>query len=166
MEVYDEDVDMDAIIGLRKPNGTASVMWSYATSAGVHAAVYPGWDGDDAIIWAGGYVDGSFVRSDEVDRAGLFDRLSEDVRAELEPLAGGDPAEWNGKILEMQDNVDPKDAELLDALWIGEEVYGGMVTVYGTDDDVTNMDDGDFEILGLIRVESDEDDEDEDDEDE
>lgn len=162
MEVYDDGADMDAILSLRKPNGSASVMWCYATPAGVHAAVYHGWDGDDEIIWAGGYVDGSFVRPDEVDRAGLFDKLSEDVRVELEPLAGGDPAEWNGKILEMQDDVDPKDAELLEALWIGEEVYGGEVTVYGTDDNVTNMDDEDFEILGLHEVESDEDDDDED----
>lgn len=96
-------------------------------------------------------MDGSFVRPDEVDRAGLFDKLSEDVRAELEPLAGGNPEDWNGKILEIQDDVDPKDAELLEALWIGEEVYGGEVTVYGVDDDVTNMNDEDFEILGLNR---------------
>lgn len=160
MEVYDDGADMAAILSLRKPNGTSSVMWSYTTPAGVHAAVYPGWDGDDAIIWAGGYVDGTFVRPDEVDRAGLFDKLSEDVRAELEPLAGDWPGFWNGKILEMLDDADPKDVELLEALWIGEEVCDGSVTVYGIDDDVTNMDESDFEILGLHRVESDEDDED------
>ena len=165
MEVYDDAVCMDEILSLRKPNGTASVMWYYTTPDGVHAAVYPGWDGDDAIIWAGGYVDGSFVRSDEVDRAGLFDRLSENVRAELEPLAGDYPGFWNGKILEMLDDADPKDVELLEALWIGEEVVDGSVTVYGVDDDVTNMDESDFEILGLHRVRFDEDDEDEDDED-
>lgn len=151
MEVYDDGVDMDEIIGLREHNGLATVMHTHTTSAGVHVAVYPGWYGDDEIIWAGGYVDGSFVRPDEVDRACLFDRLSEDVRAELEPLAGGNPEDWNGKILEIQDNVDPKDAELLEALWIGEEVYDGTVTVYGVDDDVTNMDEDDFEILGLNR---------------
>ena len=160
MEVYDDTVGMDEILGLREPNGTASVMLTYTTPAGVHAATYLGWDGDDVIIYDGGYVDGSFVRSDEVDRAGLFDKLSEDVRAELEPLAGDWPGFWNGKILEMLDDADPKDVELLEALWIGEEVYGGSVTVYGVDDDVTNMDESDFEILGLHRVESDEDDED------
>ena len=165
MEVYDDGADMDAILSLRKPNGSASVMWSYTTPDGVHAAVYPGWDGDDAIIHAGGYVNGSFVRSDEVYRAGLFDKLSEDVRAELEPLAGDWPGFWNGKILEMLDDADPKDVELLEALWIGEEVCAGSVTVYGVDDDVTNMDESDFEILGLHRIESDEDEEDEDDED-
>lgn len=165
MEVYDDGANMDAILSLRKPNGTSSVMWSYTTPAGVHAAVYPGWDGDDAIIWAGGYVDGTFVRSDEVDRAGLFEKLSEDVRAELEPLAGDWPGFWNGKILEMLDDADPNDVELLEALWIGEEVCDGSVTVYGVDDDVTNMEENDFEILGLSRVESDEDDEDEDEDD-
>lgn len=165
MEVYDDTVGMDEILGLREPNGTDSVMLYYTTPAGVHAATYLGWDGDDVIIYAGGYVDGSYVRSDEVDRAGLFDKLSEDVQAELEPLAGDYPGFWNGKILEMLDDADPKDVELLEALWIGEEVYGGSVTVYGVDDDVTNMDESDFEIIGLHRIESDEDDEDEDDED-
>lgn len=165
MEVYDDTVGMDEILGLREPNGTSSVMLYYTTPDGVHAATYLGWDGPDVIIYAGGYVDGSFVRSDEVDRAGLFDKLSEDVRAELEPLAGDYPGFWNGKILELLDDADPKDVELLEALWIGEEVYGGEVTVYGIDDDVTNMDESDFEILGLHRIESDEDDEDEDDED-
>ena len=165
MEVYDESVGMDEILGLREPNGTDSVMLYYTTPDGVHAATYPGWDGPDVIIYAGGYVDGSFVRSDEVDRAGLFDKLSEDVWAELEPLAGDYPGFWNGKILELLDDADPKDVELLEALWIGEEVYGGEVTVYGIDDDVTNMDESDFKILGLHRIESDEDDEDEDDED-
>lgn len=152
MEVYDDGADMDEILNLRESNGSATVLHTHTTPAGVHVAVYPGWNGDDEIIWAGGYVDGSFVRPDEVDRACLFDKLSEDVRAELEPLAGGNPEDWNGKILEMQDDVDPKDAELLEALWIGEEVYGGEVTVYGTDDDVTHMDEDDFEILGLSRT--------------
>lgn len=163
MDVYDDGADVNKILGLRKPNGSALVGWSYTTQAGVHAAVYSGWDGDDAIIWAGGYVDGSYVGSDDVERAGLFEKLSEDVRAELEPFAGGDPAEWNGKILEMEDNLGPDDTELLAALWIGEEVVDGEVTVYGVDDDVMNMDEYDFEIaLGLHRVEPDEDDEDED----
>lgn len=96
-------------------------------------------------------MNGSFVSPDEVDRVGLFDRLSEDVKAEMEPLAGDNPLFWNGKILEIQDNVDPEDAELLEALWIGEEVYEGVVTVYGVDDGVTKMDENDFEILGLSR---------------
>lgn len=160
MEVYDDTVGMDEILGLRDSNGTSSVMLYYTTPDGVHAATYPGWDGPDVIIYAGGYVDGSYVRSDAVDRAGLFDKLSEDVWAELEPLAGDYPGFWNGKILEMLDDAVPKDVELLEALWIGEEVYGGSVTVYGIDDDVTNMDENDFEILGLHRIESDEDDED------
>ena len=162
MEVYDDGVCMDEILGLREPNGTDSVLFYYTTPDGVHAAIYPGWDGPDAIIYSGGYVDGSFVRSYDVDRAGLFDKLSEDVRAELEPLAGDYPGFWNGKILEMLDDADPKDVELLEALWIGEEVCCGSVTVYGVDDDVTNMDESDFEILGLHRIESDEDNEDED----
>lgn len=132
------------------------------TEHGVHMADYCGWDGDDAIISAGGWVDGVYVTSSEVDSAGLFERLSEDVQAEMEPLAGGWPAEWNDKILELQDDVDPKDAELLAALWISEEVVDGSVTVYGVDDDVTKMDHEDFENLGLHRVGFDEDDEDED----
>ena len=165
MEIYDDAVCMDEILSLRKPNGTTSVKLTYPTTpAGVHVAVYPGWDGDDEIISAGGWVDGVYIRPAEVDTVDLFNRLSEEVQDELRPLAaGGDPADWNGKILEIIDpDVNPKDAELLEALWIGEEVYGGSVTVYGVDDDVTNMDENDFEDLGLHWVGFDEDDEDED----
>ena len=151
MEIYDDGLDMDEILSLREYDAAAAIINSYTSPAGVHEASYVGWTGDDVIIYAGGYVDGSFVRSDEVDRAGLFDQLSEDVKAELEPLAGDNPLFWNGKILEIQDDVDPKDAEILDALWIGEEVYDGVVTVYGVDDGVTKMDEYDFEILGLHR---------------
>ena len=164
MEVYDDAVYMDEIRSLRKPNGTTSVKLTYTTPAGVHVAVYPGWDGDDEIISAGGWVDGVYIQPAEVESAGLFEKLSDEVRAELEPLAdGGDPADWNGKILEIIDpDVNPKDAELLEALWIDKAVYEGVVTVYGVDGDVDNMDESDFENLGLHRVESDEDDEDDD----
>ena len=165
MEVYDDTVCMDEILGLREPNNSTSVKLTYTTPAGVHVAVYPGWDGDDEIISAGGWVDGVYIRPAEVDTVDLFNRLSEEVQDELRPLAaGGDPADWNGKILEIIDpDVNPKDAELLEALWIGEEVYGGSVTVYGIEDaDVIWMDEDDFKNLGLHRVASDEDDEDED----
>ena len=151
MEIYDDGLDMDEILGLREYDASAAIINSYTSPDGVHEASYVGWDGPDAIIYAGGYVNGSFVSPDEVDRVGLFDRLSEDVKAEMEPLAGDNPLFWNGKILEIQDNVDPEDAELLEALWIGEEVYEGVVTVYGVDDGVTKMDENDFEILGLSR---------------
>ena len=135
------------------------------TEHGVHMADYRGWDGPDAIISAGGWVDGTYVPSYEVDSADLFDKLSEDVKSEMEPLAGDWPGFWNDKILELRGHVSHEDEELLEALWISEEVCDGSVTVYGVDDDVTKMDESDFEILGLHRVESDEDDEDEDDED-
>lgn len=139
------------------------------TEHGVHVTSYRGWAanswaGDDAIISAGGYVDGRYVSSSEVEQAGLWDRLSEDVRGEMAPLAGGDPADWNDKILELElsGKVSHEDEELLDALWISAEVFGGEVTVYGVDDDVTKMDYQDLTELGLHEVESDEDDEDED----
>ena len=152
MEVYDDGVDVDEILRLRKYDASAAIINSYTSQAGVHEATYAGWTGDDdEIIYAGGYVNGSFVRSDEVYRAGLFDKLSEDVKAEMEPQADGSPVFWNDKILEIQDDVDPKDAELLEALWIGAAVYDGVVTVYGVDDGVTKMDEDDFEILGLHR---------------
>lgn len=152
MEVYDDGLDMDEILSLRKYDATATITNSHTTPAGVHEATYVGWDGDDEIIYSGGWIDGSFVSSDEVGRAGLFDQLSEDVKAEMEPLAGDNPALWNGKILEIQDNVDPKDAEILDALWIGAEVFGGAVVIFGIDDGVTKMDEYDFKILGLHRT--------------
>ena len=137
------------------------------TEHGVHVTSYRGWSADswagyDAIISAGGYVDGRYVSSSDFDQCGLWDRLSEDVRGEMAPLAGGDPADWNDKILELRGKVSPKDEELLDAMWISAEVFGGEVTVYGTDDDVTKMDYQDLVDLGLHEVESDEDDDDED----
>ena len=152
MEVYDDGVDVDEILSLREYDASAAIINTYTSPAGVHEATYAGWTGDDnEIIYAGGYVNGSFVRPDEIDRVGLFDQLSEDVKAEMEPQAGGSPVFWNDKILEIQDDVDPKDAELLEALWIGAAVYDGVVTVYGVDDGVTKMDEDDFEILGLHR---------------
>ena len=152
MEVYDDGVDMDEILSLREYDATATIINSHTSQAGVHEATYVGWDGDDEIIYAGGWVDGSYVGSNEVDQARLFDKLSEDVKAELEPLAGDNPSLWNGKILEIQDNVNPKDAELLEALWIEAETFGGAVIVYGVDDGVTKMDEYDFKILGLHRT--------------
>lgn len=152
------------VTGWHKPE----IFTTYPTTEhGVHVTVYPGWAadswaGDDAIISAGGYVDGRYVSSSEVEQAGLWDRLSEDVRGEMAPLAGGDPADWNDKILELRGKVSPKDEELLDAMWISAEVFGGEVTVYGTDDDVTKMDYQDLVDLGLHEVESDEDQDDED----
>lgn len=152
MEVYDDGVDVDEILSLREYDAAAAIINTYTSPAGVHEATYAGWTGDDdEIIYAGGYVNGSFVRPDEIDRVGLFDKLSEDVKAEMEPQAGGSPVFWNDKILEIQDDVDPRDAELLEALWIGAAVYDGVVTVYGVDDGVTKMDEDDFEILGLHR---------------
>lgn len=152
MEVYDDGVDVNEILSLREYDAAAAIINTYTSPAGVHEATYAGWTGDDnEIIYAGGYVNGAFVRPDEIDRVGLFDRLSEDVKAEMEPQAGGSPVFWNDKILEIQDDVDPKDAELLEALWIGAAVYDGVVTVYGVDDGVTKMDEDDFEILGLHR---------------
>ena len=152
VEVYDDGLDVDEILSLRKYDASAAIINSYTSSAGVHEVAYVGWTGDDEIIYAGGYVDGSFVRSDEVYREGLFDKLSEDVKAKMEPLVGGSVIGWNETILEIQDDVDPKDAELLDALWIRAKVYEKVVLVYGVDDGVTKMDEDDFEILGLSRV--------------
>lgn len=152
------------VTGWHKPE----IFTTYPTTEhGVHVTSYRGWAadswaGDDAIISAGGYVDGRYIASSEVESAGLWDRLSEDVRGEMAPLAGGDPADWNDKILELSGRVSHEDEELLDAMWISAEVFGGEVTVYGTDDDVTKMDYQDLVDLGLHEVESDEDDDDED----
>lgn len=134
------------------------------TEHGVHMASYLGWDGDAEVVNAGGWVDGVYYPSSEVEQAGLWDRLSEEVKSEMEPLAGGDPAEWNDKILELElsGRVSHEDEELLDALWILGEVFGGSVAVYGTDADVTKMDYEDFRSLGLHRLDYDDEDEDED----
>ena len=160
MEIYSA-AGVAGVRRLRKYDVSATIIDYYTTQAGVHEAIYAGWTGDDKIIYAGGYVNGTFVRPDEVDRAGLFDKLSENVRSEMEStrfeLERMDlcwTSAWNDKILEIQDDVDPKDAELLDALWIGAEVlrYDEAVVVYGVDDGVTKMDEDDFKILGLHRT--------------
>ena len=162
MEVYDDTVCMDELLSLRKPNGTTSVCLYYTTPAGVEVAVYPGWDGPEEIISAGGWVNGVYIRPAEVESAGLFEKLSDEVRAELEPLAGGDPADWNDKIHEMLNYVDPKDMVLLDVLWIIGKVYNDEVTIYNTYHKDIYIDDSVFEDLGLHWVGFDEDNEDED----
>lgn len=147
-------------------NSSGLKVTTYPTTPhGVHWASYPGWEGDDEIISDGGYVDGVYIRPAEVESAGLYDQLSEEVQAEMEPLCGCWPGDWNGKIIELRGNVSPRDEELLSALWIAEEVYDGEVTVYGTDSDVSEMDEDDFRLLGLSRIESDEDEDDEDEDD-
>ena len=160
MEIYCVD-GVRGVLRLRKYDATAAIIDSYTSPDGVHDAIYAGWTGDDKIIYAGGYVNGSFVRPAEVESAGLFEKLSDEVRSEMEStrfkwerMDLSWTAPWNGKILEIQDNVDPKDAELLDALWIRAEVYryDEAVAVYGVDDGVTKMDEDDFEILGLYRT--------------
>lgn len=155
---------------------------TWPTEHGVHSATYLGWGGDDdyEIFNAGGYVDGKYVPSHEVYSAGLYDQLSPDVRDEMDSLdgqgtGGATPAEWNGKILELErGGVSPEDEALLDALWIEAESFEGSVTIYGPDDDVAEMDEDDLERYGLRRMNADElwrygvivDDDDDDDEDE
>lgn len=147
--------------GVPKENTYGLAVTTYPTTEhGVHWAAYPGWVGDDVIINAGGYVDGVYFDHAEVESFDLYEKLSEDVRDEMEPLRGGWPGDWNGKIIELKGNVSPRDEELLEALWISGEVYNGEVTVYGTDD-VSEMNEGDFRRLGLDRVPTDEDDEEE-----
>ena len=137
------------------------------TEHGCHQATYDGWECDDVIISAGGYVNGVYVPASEVDSARLWDRLSEDVRAEMPSPDGCDPAEWNDRILELkQKGVSYEDAELLEALWISGEVCDGEVTIYGTDDGVTRLDEDDLRGLGLDRIDDDDDDDEEDEEDE
>lgn len=135
------------------------------TPAGCHMASYPGWDGPEVIINAGGWVNGEYVDSSEVESAGLWDRLSPDVRDEMESLRGEWPGYWNDRILDLRGHVSHEDEELLDALWISGEVFNNEVTIYGTDASVSNMDEDDLYSWGLNRVESDYDD-DESDEDE
>lgn len=151
-------------------NSSGLKVTTWPTERGVHSATYLGWGGDDyEIINAGGYVGGEYVPSHEVwglaglyDNRGLYDRLSEDVRDEMDSLdgqgtGGATPAEWNGKILELErGGVSPEDEELLDALWIAAESFEGSVTIYGTDDDVSEMDEDDLERYGLRRLTADE----------
>ena len=151
--------------GVPKENTYGLAVTTYPTTEhGVHWAAYPGWEGDDVIISSGGYVDGVYIDPAEVESAGLYDQLSEDVRDEMEPLRGDWPGNWNGKIIELKGRVSPRDEELLEALWISGEVYDGEVTVYGTDD-VSEMNESDLHSWGLYRIDDDdEEDEDEDDE--
>ena len=143
--------------------GLASITYP-PTEHGVHWAAYPGWEGDEVIINAGGYVDGVYIPASEVESAGLYEKLSEDVRDEMEPLRGGWPGDWNDRIIELRGRVSPRDEELLEALWISGEVYDGEVTVYGTDDDVSEMNDTDLHSWGLDRIATDDDDDEEEDE--
>ena len=147
--------------GVPKENTYGLAVTTYPTTEhGVHWAAYPGWEGDDVIISSGGYVAGKYFDSSEVESAGLYDKLSEDVRDEMEPLRGDWPGNWNGKIIELRGRVSPRDEELLEALWISGEVYDGEVTVYGTDADVSEMNEADFRRLGLDRIATDDDDDD------
>ena len=141
---------------LTKPKMKSTKVWP-TTEHGVFMATYPGWDGPDVIINGGGWVDGVYVDSDEVEHAGLWDRLSTDVRDEMESLRGGWPGDWNDRILELRGHVSHEDEELLDALWIAGEVFNNEVTIYGTDATVANMDDDDLYSWGLNRVDDDDD---------
>ena len=136
------------------------------TEHGCHQATYSGWDCDDTIISAGGYVGGVYIRPYEVDSARLWDRLSEDVRAEMPIPDGCNPEEWNDRILELKQSghVSDEDAELLDALWISGEVCDGEVTIYGVDDGVTKMDEDDLREMGLERLDDDDEEDEEEDE--
>lgn len=147
--------------GMKMKKTSSPKVWP-PTEHGCHSATYSGWECDDVIISAGGYVNGVYVPASEVwGLAGLWDRLSDDVGAEM-PMADGDPAEWNDRILELkQKGVSDEDAELLDALWVSGEVCEGEVTIYGRDDSVTKMDEDDLYEMGLTRVATDDDDEDE-----
>ena len=165
-EVIKNTTDHNGGMKKMQENKYGLAVTTYPTTPhGVHWASYPGWEGDDEIISDGGYVDGVYIRPAEVESAGLYEQLSEEVQAEMEPLVGGWPGDWNGKIIELSGRVSPRDEELLSALWIAEEVYDGEVTVYGTDSDVSEMDEDDFRLLGLSRIESDEDEDDEDEDD-
>lgn len=152
--------------GMNKMTKSNPKVWP-TTEHGCHQATYSGWECDDVIISSGGYVGGVYFRPYEVYSARLWDRLSEDVRAEMEPLAAGDPGDWNDRILELkQKGVSYEDAELLDALWVSGEVCDGEVTIYGTDDGVTRLDEDDLREMGLDRIDDDDEDDDDDEEDE
>lgn len=138
-------------------NGLKVTTWP--TERGVHSATYLGWKGYDEIINAGGWISGELIRpTDEIGLERAWKSISPDVKDELDPYLGGDPAEWNGKILELEKSGDlsPEDEELLDAFWIEGEVFNGSVTIYGRDDNVSGLDEDDLERLGLDRMDSDE----------
>ena len=129
------------------------------TEKGVHSATYLGWKGYDEIINAGGWISGEYIApTDEIGLNRAWKSLSPELKDELEEYSGGDPAEWNGRILELKKSgeLSPEDEELLDAFWIEGESFNGSVTVYGVDDDVSGLDEDDFRRLGLNRMDADE----------
>ena len=154
--------------GMKKmtKNSNGLKVTTYPTSEhGVHEATYSGWDGPDTIISAGGYVNGVYISPSEVEYAGLYDRLSPDVQAEM-PMPDGYPGDWNDRILELKQSgrLSDEDAEILDAIWVSGEVCDGSVTIYGRDDGVTSWGEDDLRGLGLDRIDDDDDDDDEEDE--
>ena len=146
MEVYDDGADMGEILRLRKYDPMATIVDSYTSPAGVNVVTYAGWTGndEDEIVYPGGWWTDAFDRS--------MGKLSEYVRDKFASVYGGDPVVWNNMILGWKGEVSPRDAELLEALWIGAEVYKGKVTIYGTDDDLTRSGYSDFEEFGLSRI--------------
>lgn len=128
---------------------------------GVHSATYLGWGGDDTIINAGGWIDGEYIApTDELGLDRAWKSLSPELKDELDSFADGSstPAEWNGKILELEKSGDlsPEDEKILEAFWIEGECFNGSVTIYGRDDDVSGLDEDDLERLGLNRMTADE----------
>lgn len=158
-QAYAEKIIKNTTDGGMKMTKTKSSpkVWP-TTEHGCHQATYSGWECDDVIISAGGYVNGEYVPASEVASARLWDRLSDEVRDEMPDPDGCDPSEWNDRILELKQSgrLSDEDEELLDALWISGEVCDGEVTIYGTDDDVSEMDEDDFRRLGLRRLDADE----------
>ena len=159
---------------------------TWPTERGVHSASYLGWRGsgasphDDHVVSSGGWIDGEYISpSDELGLNRLWERLPEEVKDELTDETY-DPVEWNSKILELEKSgeLSDEDEKILDAFWIEAEAFEGSVTIYGRDNDVSEMDEDDFRLLGLNRMDSDElwrygvivddddDDDDDDDEDE
>lgn len=160
---YAEELIRDTNKGGMNKMTKSPKVWP-TTEHGCHQATYSGWECDDTIISAGGYVNGVYIRPSEVWIAGLYDKLSGPVQAEL-PAPDGDPGEWNDKILELKKSgkVSYEDEEILDALWVSGEVCCGTVTVYGPDDGVTRLDEDDLRGLGLDRIDDDDDEEDDED---
>ena len=158
-----------------KENRWGLKVTTWPTERGVHSATYLGWDGPDTIINAGGWISGEYIApTDEIGLNRAWKSLPEDVRDEMSDCT---PVEWNSKILELEKSGDlsPEDEALLEAFWTEGEVFGGSVTIYGRDDDVSGLDEDDLERLGLRRLDADElwhmgivddDDDDDDDEDE
>lgn len=133
---------------------------TWPTEQGVHSATYLGWKGYDEIINAGGWISGDYIApTDELGLSRAWKSLSPELKDELDSFADGStPAEWNGKILELEKSgeLSPEDEEILDAFWIEGESFNGSVTIYGTDATVSEMDEADFRRLGLNRMDADE----------